>query len=52
MEVCSRCAGELLQAVLGEPSKVVCLRFGQDFSPECMKMDEAFKSRFFAQTKN
>lgn len=29
------------QAVLGEKSKVVCLRFGQDFSPECMKMDEA-----------
>lgn len=35
--------GELraAQAVLGEQSKVLCLRFGQDFSPECMKMDEA-----------
>ena len=29
------------QAVLQEQSKVVCLRFGEDFSPECMKMDEA-----------
>ena len=28
------------QAVLGEQSKVVCVRFGHDFSPECMKMDE------------
>ncbi|CAE7308125.1 YLS8, partial [Symbiodinium necroappetens] len=32
------------QAVLGEQSKVVCLRFGQDFSPECMKMDEVLSS--------
>ena len=33
-------SGLFFQAVLGEQSKVVCLRFGQDFSPECMKMDE------------
>ena len=26
--------------MLGEQSKVVCVRFGHDFSPECMKMDE------------
>ncbi|CAJ1410137.1 unnamed protein product [Effrenium voratum] len=32
------------QAVLGERSKVVCLRFGQDFSPDCMKMDEVLSS--------
>mmetsp|Transcript_49404 Transcript_49404/g.92608 ORF Transcript_49404/g.92608 Transcript_49404/m.92608 type:complete len:143 (+) Transcript_49404:41-469(+) len=32
------------QAVLGEQSKVVCLRFGQDFSPECMRMDEVLSS--------
>ncbi|CAK8998218.1 unnamed protein product [Durusdinium trenchii] len=32
------------QAVLGEQAKVVCLRFGQDFSPECMKMDEVLVS--------
>eukprot|EP00931_Biecheleriopsis_adriatica_P093206 TRINITY_DN66953_c0_g1_i1.p1 TRINITY_DN66953_c0_g1~~TRINITY_DN66953_c0_g1_i1.p1 ORF type:complete len:151 (-),score=31.77 TRINITY_DN66953_c0_g1_i1:51-503(-) len=32
------------QAVLGEQSKVVCLRFGQDFSPECMQMDEVLSS--------
>jgi hypothetical protein len=31
-----------VQAVLGEQSKVLCLRFGQDFTPECMKMDEAW----------
>lgn len=28
------------QAVSAEQSKVVCLRLGQDFSPECMKVDE------------
>eukprot|EP00435_Cladocopium_sp_Y103_P025297 s657_g6.t1 len=32
------------QAVLGEHGKVLCLRFGQDFSPECMKMDEVLTS--------
>lgn len=24
----------------GEPERLVCLRFGHDFDPECMKMDE------------
>mmetsp|Transcript_48845 Transcript_48845/g.109845 ORF Transcript_48845/g.109845 Transcript_48845/m.109845 type:complete len:143 (-) Transcript_48845:84-512(-) len=28
------------QAVTGEQSKVVCLRLGTDWDPNCMKMDE------------
>mmetsp|Transcript_3895 Transcript_3895/g.7877 ORF Transcript_3895/g.7877 Transcript_3895/m.7877 type:complete len:144 (+) Transcript_3895:62-493(+) len=28
------------QAVAGEASKVVCLRLGEDFHPDCMKVDE------------
>ena len=37
--------GVRFQAVLGEQSKVVCVRFGHDFSPECMKMDEVRKRK-------
>ena len=28
------------QAILSEPDRVVLIRFGHDWDPECMKMDE------------
>lgn len=28
------------QAILAEEDRVVCIRFGQDHDPTCMKMDE------------
>eukprot|EP00927_Polykrikos_kofoidii_P077861 TRINITY_DN74765_c0_g1_i1.p1 TRINITY_DN74765_c0_g1~~TRINITY_DN74765_c0_g1_i1.p1 ORF type:complete len:143 (+),score=30.84 TRINITY_DN74765_c0_g1_i1:68-496(+) len=34
-------AFEVEQAVVSEQSKVVCLRIGQEFDPECMQMDQA-----------
>mmetsp|Transcript_111916 Transcript_111916/g.198205 ORF Transcript_111916/g.198205 Transcript_111916/m.198205 type:complete len:147 (+) Transcript_111916:134-574(+) len=37
-------AYSLEQAVMGESSKVVCLRISQDHDPECMKMDEILSS--------
>mmetsp|Transcript_102208 Transcript_102208/g.197870 ORF Transcript_102208/g.197870 Transcript_102208/m.197870 type:complete len:143 (-) Transcript_102208:139-567(-) len=32
------------QAILSEEERLVCIRFGRDFSPECMKMDEIIYS--------
>jgi len=31
------------QAILAEPERLVCIRFGHDWDPECMKMDECIK---------
>ncbi|CAI9632521.1 unnamed protein product [Alternaria burnsii] len=28
------------QAILSEEARIVCLRFGNDYTPECMEMDE------------
>eukprot|EP00933_Yihiella_yeosuensis_P077948 TRINITY_DN88962_c0_g1_i1.p1 TRINITY_DN88962_c0_g1~~TRINITY_DN88962_c0_g1_i1.p1 ORF type:complete len:143 (+),score=23.15 TRINITY_DN88962_c0_g1_i1:90-518(+) len=28
------------QAILSEEERLVCIRFGHDYDPECMKMDE------------
>jgi DIM1 family U5 snRNP protein len=28
------------QAILAEEERLVCIRFGHDYDPECMKMDE------------
>mmetsp|Transcript_14556 Transcript_14556/g.31892 ORF Transcript_14556/g.31892 Transcript_14556/m.31892 type:complete len:144 (+) Transcript_14556:64-495(+) len=33
-------AYDIEQAVIRDPAKVTCLRFGQDYDQECMKMDE------------
>eukprot|EP00811_Abedinium_folium_P012341 NODE_21441_length_753_cov_1.520767.p2 GENE.NODE_21441_length_753_cov_1.520767~~NODE_21441_length_753_cov_1.520767.p2 ORF type:complete len:144 (+),score=39.91 NODE_21441_length_753_cov_1.520767:112-543(+) len=32
------------QVVCGEQSKVVCLRLGNDYDPDCMRMDEVLTS--------
>jgi len=31
------------QAILGEKSKVVCLRVGEEFEPDCIRMDEVLR---------
>jgi DIM1 family U5 snRNP protein len=31
---------EVDQAILSEEDRVVCVRFGHDWDPTCMKMDE------------
>lgn len=31
---------EVDQAILSEEDRVVCIRFGHDWDPTCMKMDE------------
>ena len=35
---------EVDQAILSEEDKVVVIRFGHDYDPECMKMDEILYS--------
>ena len=35
---------EVDQAILSEEDKVVVIRFGHDYDPECMKMDEVLYS--------
>mmetsp|Transcript_46612 Transcript_46612/g.105725 ORF Transcript_46612/g.105725 Transcript_46612/m.105725 type:complete len:143 (-) Transcript_46612:109-537(-) len=32
------------QAILSEEERLVCIRFGHDYDPECMKMDEILYS--------
>jgi DIM1 family U5 snRNP protein len=32
------------QAILSEESRVVCIRFGHDYDPICMQMDEVRRS--------
>mmetsp|Transcript_8638 Transcript_8638/g.19729 ORF Transcript_8638/g.19729 Transcript_8638/m.19729 type:complete len:143 (-) Transcript_8638:309-737(-) len=32
------------QAILSEEERLVCIRFGHDYDPECMKMDEVLYS--------
>ena len=33
-------APEQLQAILSEEERLVCIRFGHDYDPQCMMMDE------------
>ena len=39
------------QAILSEEARVVCIRFGHDYDPVCMQMDEAL-SKIADKVKN
>jgi U5 snRNP protein, DIM1 family len=34
--------GPIIQAILAEEDRVVVIRFGHDWDPSCMRMDEVF----------
>ena len=45
------CPWEVDQAILNEEDRVVVVRFGHDYDPICMKMDETLNKIFFLVSK-